>query len=852
MPSGQKHSRIIFALITVGLVAAVTAGVLNAARNTKWWIDNLSGPDSSNFVGSDQITKANVNQLQVAWHYPYASAGFNPVIVDDVMYTAARGGVVALDATTGKELWIHEDLGQLGRGINYWQSEDGKDKRLIFWINGFLQAIDATTGKSILTFGVDGSVNLREGILRVEGTGGGGVTSRSPGKIWKNSIILGSATGEGWISPPGDIRAYDVITGKRQWQFHVVPQPGEFGYETNPPDGWKYLGGANNWGSMSVDEERGIVYVPTGSMTYDFYGADRHGQNLYANCILALDARTGKRLWHFQTIHHDLWDLDNVSAPMLVTVTQNGRKIDAVAHAGKTGFMYVFNRVTGEPLWPIEERRVPASDVPGELAWPTQPFPTKPPPFNRQSFTIDDVNPYRLTPEAYKTMQDRMKVARNGTGPQGGLFIPLAVNEDSVSMPGNQGGSNWGTTAADPEKGMAFVIGVNQVALLKLVDVKSGTPGGGRGGGGGGGIPANVATGAVVYQAQCAACHGADRTGAMAGVPSLVGISARMADDAMRSVITSGRGVMRAFPDLGMSDLDAVIAFVATDGGRGRAGAGGAGAGGGRARGGGGGVFPPAPPGLVAGRGGAPLPTLPGRGNQPAFDPQGRTGPTGGNLAYPENTMAPDVRYASGYNVLATSTKPPYTTLTAYDLNTGTIKWQVGNGDDPQTVACGGPTGTGGVGARNGIVVVKGGVVFHGGGDGMFRAYDEDTGRELWKTALPAGTTGVPAGYESKGRQYVVVLSGGGAPAAPAGAAGGDGVRAGGPPAGAGGGAGGRAGGGAAGATNCAARALGLVPGVAVGAPPVVPAGAAAAGRGGAAQDPNAPRGVIAYALPVR
>ena len=251
-----------------------------------------------------------------------------------------------------------------------------------------------------------------------------------------------------------------------------MPRPGEFGYETSPHDAYKYVGGSNNWGSMSVDEERGIVYIPTGSPTYDFYGADRHGPNLFGNSFLALDARTGKRMWHFQTIHHDLWDLDNVSAPLLVTVRHNGRRVDAVAHAGKTGFLYVFNRVTGEPLWPIEERPVPKTDVPGEYSHPTQPFPTKPPPFAKQNFTVDDVNPWLLTPEQYQTMRERVAKARNGTGPQGGLFIPPALNEDSVSMPGNQGGSNWGTTAANPEKGLVFVINVNQVALLKLVDVR--------------------------------------------------------------------------------------------------------------------------------------------------------------------------------------------------------------------------------------------------------------------------------------------------------------------------------------------------------------------------------------------
>ena len=279
------------------------------------------------------------------------------------------------------------------------------------------------------------------------------------------------------MSPPGDIRAYDIVTGKREWEFHTVPEPGEFGDDTFPKDAYKYVGGANNWGEMSVDEERGIVYVPTGSGTYDFYGADRHGMNLFANCILALDTRTGKRLWHFQTVHHDLWDFDNVSAPQLVTVRHNGRRVDAVAHAGKTGFLYVFNRVTGEPLWPIEERPVPKSDVPGEQAWPTQPFPTKPPPFAKMTFGIDDVNPWLLSPEQDQTMLGRIAKARNE-----GPFTPPAFI-DTVSMPGNQGGSNWGTTGANPKKGLVFVVNVNQVALLKLEDVK--TRAGGRGGGGG-------------------------------------------------------------------------------------------------------------------------------------------------------------------------------------------------------------------------------------------------------------------------------------------------------------------------------------------------------------------------------
>ena len=412
-----------FPLIAAGLAAAILTGLGAARSNRNWW-DNLAGPDSSNFVELDEIKKSNVGQLEVAWNYPYATPGFNPIVVDDVMYLLGRNNsLIALDATTGKELWIHEGLGGIvSRGINYWQSADGKDKRLLFSISSYLQAIDATTGKSILTFGENGTVDLRIGLARSQYAGR--IQSNSPGKIWKNLIILGSAAGEAFIAPPGDIRAYDVVTGHKVWQFHTIPQPGEFGYDTWPKEAYKYVGGANNWGSFSVDDQRGIVYVPTGSANYDFYGADRIGQNLFANCLLALDAKTGNRLWHFQTVHHDLWDFDNVAAPQLITVRHNGRKIDAVALAGKTNFLYVFDRVTGKPLWPIEERPVPKSEMPGERAWPTQPWPTKPAPFGRMTFTVDDVNPWLATPEQYEAMRERVAKARNE-----GPFTPPGLTD---------------------------------------------------------------------------------------------------------------------------------------------------------------------------------------------------------------------------------------------------------------------------------------------------------------------------------------------------------------------------------------------------------------------------------------
>ena len=460
-----------FPFLTVALVGLVSVTVATNGRSDKWWWDYGGGPASSKFVPLDQIKKSNVAKLEVAWFYPHGTTGFNPVIVEDVMYVLGRNNsLIALDATTGKEIWIHEGLsGIITRGVNYWQSEDGKDRRLLFSINGYLQAIDARTGKSILTFGNNGIVDLREGLRRAEGTDRR-VQSRTPGKIWKNLLIMGSAAGEAWVTPPGDIRAYDVVTGKRVWQFHTVPEPGEFGYDTWPKEAYKYVGGANNWGEMSIDEERGIVYVPTGSATYDFYGADRHGDEPVRELHPRARHAHRQAAVALPDVHHDLWDLDNVSAPQLITVQHKGKRVDAVAHAGKTGFLYVFNRVTGEPLWPIEERPVPKSDVPGEQAWPTQPFPTVLPPFAKMDFTVDDVNPWLLSPEQYETMKARVAKARNE-----GPFTPPAFI-DTISMPGNQGGSNWGTTAANPKKGIVYVVNVNQVALLKLEDVKTGEP----------------------------------------------------------------------------------------------------------------------------------------------------------------------------------------------------------------------------------------------------------------------------------------------------------------------------------------------------------------------------------------
>ena len=717
-------------------VAAMAAACANA-QNYKAWLDNGGGPDNSHFSALTQITKANVAQMQKVWSYPTRDGVayvWNPLIVDNMMYVLARNNsLVALDATTGKELWIHEDLqGIAPRGINYWESKDRKDRRLIFQINSYLQEIDARTGKSILTFGTEGLVNLRDGLRRFP-TGGpfARVQSNNPGKIFEDLLILGSSPGEGFMSPPGDLRAFNVITGKLEWQFHTVPHPGEFGYDTWPKDAWQYSGGTNTWGEITVDAKKAIAYFPTGSPTYDFYGADRTGANLFSDCILALDARTGKRLWHFQMVHHDLWDFDNTSAPQLTTVKHNGKTVDAVALAGKTGFLYVFDRVSGEPLWPIEERPVPKSEMPGEKAAPTQPFPTVVPPFSAQKFTADDVNPYILTPEERSKWKDVVASARNE-----GLFTPPGMR-DTISMPGNQGGSNWGTTASNPHNGTVYVLGLNEPAILKMAPEPPGRGGNGRG------LPGVASMGKELYEKHCQQCHRADLSGG-GNFPSLVDITARIGADTVRTIVNGGKGPMPAFnSELNDTALANLVAYLGSPGAAAAAAAGG--------RGGQAAIAASSAP--IAGSGGAPAgkAIAAAAALAPKTPYAGMTGPP-----YPEGVDVPANRYYTGYNVMGNIIKPPYTTLTSYDLNTGKIKWQVPVGDDLRALAEG-HANTGAIGLRAGMVPTATGLIFLCGGDQKIRAYDEDTGKVLWTGDLPGQARGIPAMYEVGGRQYLVV-----------------------------------------------------------------------------------------------
>jgi glucose dehydrogenase len=471
---------------TAGLALAAWANATGAGAapgpDFTHWSAYLGSGSSSQFSALDQINKSNVAKLGVAWTYPAGDGPayrFGPLVVNGVMYVLAQhNAIVALDPATGKELWRHANQGQVGdRGMNYWQSEDGKDRRLLYVNGGMLTEISADTGEVITAFGTGGKVDLRVGIK-------GDISkirplqTDNPGRVYKNLIIMSLPAGAyDFASAPADIHAYDIRTGKLAWIFHTVPQKGEFGADTWPEKDHDQFGGVHNWSESTIDDQLGVIYIPTGTARYDFYGGNRPGNNLFANSILALDAKTGKRIWHFQTVHHDLWDYDLPQAPKLLTIHKDGKDIPVVVQASKQGFVYVFDRRNGKPIWPIVEKPVPASDVPGEKASPTQPFPTWPKPFTRQTFTEADIDPYIPQADQDKVRQ-LFKTARHE-----GIFTPPSV-QGTIQMPGHNGGANWGTSAVDPTRQRFFVMSkqlpvYNKITIDKRPQALAAMPNGG-------------------------------------------------------------------------------------------------------------------------------------------------------------------------------------------------------------------------------------------------------------------------------------------------------------------------------------------------------------------------------------
>ena len=534
-------------LISLALVCTFLLKTASSIDYTKWQ-EYLGGPDRNHYSALTQINTSNVSRLKVAWTYAAPDTGqmqMSPIIVDGILYgVSASVQAFALDAATGRELWHFGDplkaWHSTSRGVAYWSN--GADKRILYTIGPKLWALNAETGRPIETFGQNGAVDLHDGLP--EQARNKFIISNTPGTVFENLIVMPVRLSEGADAAPGDIRAFDVVTGKLAWTFHTIPYPTEAGYET-----WDNksafentdIGAANNWAGMAVDRETGILYVPTGSASPDFYGGHRTGSNLYANCLLALDARTGKRLWHYQFTHHDIWDRDLPAPPNLIRVKRAGRVIDAVAQVTKQGYVFVFDRKTGAPLFDIEEMPAHASGLQGEQAWPTQPVPVLPKPFARQAadLTENDLSPYA---------ENRGELLQTFRTADNRRFAP--PNLDGVFLlPGYDGGAEWGGAGADPEEGILYV-NANEMAWILKMEAADAQKN------------ANLTPGESIYLSYCASCHKTDRSGdAQSGFPSLQKIHQRSRSFTLKRIQT-GKGMMPGFPQIAEKDKKALIAFL--------------------------------------------------------------------------------------------------------------------------------------------------------------------------------------------------------------------------------------------------------------------------------------------------
>ena len=490
-----------------------------------------------------QINRSTVKQLEVAWTYDTGENGglqTSPIEVSGVLYGISPSQkVFAVDAATGKLNWKF-DSGIAGtqpaRGLAYWADRDNQDRRIIVGVMNFVYELNAETGSPIPSFGADGRIDLREGLGRDIATGSIALTS--PAVVYHDLLIVGGRLPETLPALPGDVRAYDVKTGKIRWSFHTIPHPGEFGYDTWPKDAWQKSGAANNWAGMTVDQKTGIVYVPTGSAAFDFYGGDRSGDNLFANCELALNAETGERIWHFQGVHHDIWDRDFPAPPVLVTVKKDGKAMSALAQTSKQGFVYLFDRANGTPIFPLESRKYPPSNLKGEVAAPEQSLPTKPAPYARQRLTEDVIT--NRTPEAHQWALEQFRSFRSE-----GQFVPLSTDKNTIIFPGFDGGGEWGGPAYDPETGILYV---NSNEMAWAVELAENT--------------GDQASGKGIYQSQCTICHRDDMKGSPPLFPSLVGVRDRMTQEQIKERIQKGKGRMPAFPNLTPEEINALVLFV--------------------------------------------------------------------------------------------------------------------------------------------------------------------------------------------------------------------------------------------------------------------------------------------------
>jgi quinoprotein glucose dehydrogenase len=664
-----------------------------------------------------QITAENVNNLQVAWtydardqtdtanHTPQRPREIQcqPIIVNGILYgTTASLNVFALEAATGKQLWKFEPVKDkqkfnTNRGVIYWQQ--GSDKRILYSAGAFLYALNAETGKPIENFGVNGKVDLHEGLGVNIGhdVSNLSVTATTPGVIYKNMLVIGSSVAESGDAAPGHVRGFDVVTGKLKWIFHTIPQPGEFGYDTWPKDAYKKIGAANNWSGLVVDEKRGTVYFGTGSPASDFYGGEREGANLFANCIMALEAETGKMKWYYQTIHHDLWDRDLPCPPNLTSVKHNGKMVDVVVQATKDGLVYVLDRDSGISLFPVEERAVPVNGLPGEHPFATQKFPVKPLPFAKQTIvTEDDIT--NISPEAHAYVKERL-----AQFPQpANKFMP--PNTGGTLLFGYSGGAEWGGNAIDPN-GILYQNANQDAWELQMIDMETRNK-----------EIASLSYGNGLYIKNCAACHGMDRKGSGDVFPNLLTIAGKRSEEEISNLIKSGSGRMPSFQQLPEPDRKLIALFLLNK-------------------------EPKAAPKVIDEHSNAD--TIAIKKDFPYI-------PLYTNKIWKKFTDQ------DSYNAV----KPPWGTLNAIDLSTGDYVWSVPLGEFPELTKKGVPlTGTESYG---GPLVTAGGLIFIAATrDERIRAFDKKTGKQVWEYQLPAGGFATPVTYEVEGKQYIVIAAGG-------------------------------------------------------------------------------------------
>ncbi len=689
----------------------LTLLVSDAVASRTWEVYNGS-PEATKYSSCDQITRENVTRLRPAWTYrsgdmPESGARgasnrlsrlqTNPIVIRDTMYVLAQSNkIVALNAATGREVWVHQSAApgrSALRGLMYWESTSRSERRVLFTVGAQLLAIDAGTGQSIPTFGQDGAVTLY-----VDRNSARTAGAPSPGIIFEDLVIMGSVVGEMYGGAPGNVRAYDVRSGELRWVFRTIPHPGEFGHETWPKEAWRYSGGANVWGAFSLDVKRGLVFAPTGSPSYDFYGADRKGQNLFGNCVLALDARTGERKWHYQVVHHDLWDYDLSAQPLLATLNREGKAVDVVIQVTKHGFIFVLDRDTGIPVFPVEERPVPKSDVPGEEAWPTQPFPLKPASVSRHHLTVEDLTPFPDEPER-AALREKFLSARHE-----GLFTPPSTRGTVVS-PGHNGGPLWGGGAFDPRTSRLYVSSHDQPSYFKLTSISNATP------------TTPLARGRQLYRTTCATCHGNTGQGVQEILGPLLAGSAEEPEsiDLRPTALSSSIARLTApqFADIVRHGKNRMPGSQLSD---------------------------------------AEIELLhdyvrqietPIAQQDESSDPSKELRFTTPWAFFRDRSELPAI-------------KPPWGKLTAIDMITGETKWEQLHGAEKQLADRG--LSSGHKYLKGGPVVTAGGLIFMAGTDDRrIRAYDSSSGNFLWEGELPHSSAAIPAVYEVGGRQFVAI-----------------------------------------------------------------------------------------------